>query len=335
MTMTIDLHTHYVSPALADALRKRTVPPRIETLPDGSERFHLPVGFLQFGSDYIDMEARLRFMDGLGIAKQLLSFPGLFGVDSLAIDEAEPLLLPFNDDLATLCRRYPDRFAGLAALPFADMDRAVTEYRRTRTELGLVGAILPVNGFLSIAEAEKFKPILDAARDLGGHLFIHPGRRPDQVPADPGKAPPFPFPDTMLLRQALGIQNDVAQCMATLLFSDVLNPYPNVSIHVANLGGTLPMVVERMDHVIRLRTDNEPLPSQRLRRVYVDCSSLGPRSIEIAVSMYGADRIVFGTDCPIFRTDWSLEAVQAAAISDEDRAKILYRNAKALLAAAS
>ena len=120
--------------------------------------------------------------------------------------------------------------------------------------------------------------------------------------------------------------------MATLLFSDFLDPYPDVSVHVANLGGTLPMVVERMDHVIKLRTDSEPLPSSRLRRVHVDCSSLGPRSIEMAVAMYGADRIVFGTDCPIFRTDWSLEAVHSANISQGDRDAILYRNAEALLA---
>jgi len=331
--MTIDLHTHYVSPALADALRKRGVPPRIETLADGTERFHLPVGFLQFGPEYIDMDARIAFMDGLGIRKQMLSFPGLFGVDSLTIGEAEPLLLPFNDDLAALCRRWPDRFVGLAALPFADMERAVAEYVRARTELGLIGAILPNNGFLSIAEAQKFKPVFEAAQKYGGHLFIHPGRRPDQVPADPGKAPPFPFPDTVLHRQALSVQHDVANCMATLLFSDILDAYPDISVHVANLGGTLPMVVERMDHVIRLRTDNEPLPSSRLRRVHVDCSSLGPRSIEIAVAMYGADRIVFGTDCPIFRTDWSLEAVRTAKISELEREQILYRNAEALLAA--
>lgn len=331
--MTIDLHTHYVSPALADALRKRSVPPRIETLADGTERFHLPVGFLQFGPEYIDMDARIAFMDGLGIRKQMLSFPGLFGVDSLTIGEAEPLLLPFNDDLAGLCRRWPDRFVGLAALPFADMERAVAEYIRARTELGLIGAILPNNGFLSIAEAQKFKPVFAAAQKYGGHLFIHPGRRPDQVPADPGKAPPFPFPDTVLHRQALSVQHDVANCMATLLFSDILDAYPDVSVHVANLGGTLPMVVERMDHVIRLRTDNGPLPSSRLRRVHVDCSSLGPRSIEIAVAMYGADRIVFGTDCPIFRTDWSLEAVRTAKISELAREQILYRNAEALMAA--
>src|SRR3546814_11978721 len=84
----------------------------------------------------------------------------------------EPLLIPFNDDLAQLCRRLPDRFAGLAALPYADMGRAVAEYRRARTQLGLAGDILPVNGFLSLATAETFRPNFAAARDLGGQLFI-------------------------------------------------------------------------------------------------------------------------------------------------------------------
>ena len=330
--MTVDVHTHYVSQALAEALRRRSVPPRIETLSDGSERYHLPVGTLSFGSEYTDIAARVAFMDRLGIRLQLLSFPGLFGVDSLPADEAAPLLAEFNDDVASVGRRRPDRFAGLAALPFADMDRAAAEYRRARTELGLSGAILPVNGFLSIAEAAKFRPIFEAARALGGHLFIHPGRRPDQVPLDPGTAPAFPFPDTPLPRQALQVQADVASAMATLLFSDFLDPYRGVSIHVANLGGTLPMVVERMDNVIRLRAETDPLPSSRMNRVYVDCSSLGPRSIELAVAMYGADKILFGTDCPIFRTDWSLEAVEAARIEPADKDKILRGNAEALLA---
>ena len=329
--MPIDMHSHYVPAELADALRRREAAPRIETLSDGSERLHLPIGALRFGADYMDMDARISFMDEVGVRRQLLSFPGLFGVDSLPLEEAKPLLLPFNDDLAALCRTAPNRFVGLAALPFADMDAAVAEFRRARTDLGLVGAILPVNGFLSLAEAEKFRPVFAAAQTLGGHLFLHPGRRPDEVPTHPGDAAKPPFADTMLPRQALDVQAKVASAMVTLLFSDFLDPYPDVSVQVANLGGTLPMVIERMDHAAKLRTPDDPLPSSRVRRIYVDCASLGPRAIEAAVAIYGADRVVLGTDCPIFRTDWTLEAIQTARLEPEDREKILSRNAEALL----
>lgn len=329
--MPIDMHSHYVPNYLADALRKREFAPHIETLSDGSERLHLPIGALRFGADYTDMDARIAFMDEVGMSRQLLSFPGLFGVDSLPLAESEPLLIPFNDDLAVLCRTVPDRFVGLAALPFADMNAAVAEFHRARTVLGLVGAILPVNGFLSLAEAEKFRPIFAAAQALGGHLFLHPGRRPDEIPTNPDKAGAPPFADTILPRQALDVQAKVASAMVTLLFSEFLDPYPDVSVQVANLGGTLPMVIERMDHAAKLRTPDEPLPSSRVRRVYVDCASLGPRAIEVAVAIYGADRVVLGTDCPIFRTDWTLAALQATRLEPEEREMILSRNAQALL----
>ncbi len=46
-----------------------------------------------------------------------------------------------------------------------------------------------------------------------------------------------------------------------------------------------------MDHRCLLDTPDEELPSSRFRKakVYVDCNSFGPRSIEAAVRLYGAD----------------------------------------------
>ena len=298
---------------------------------DGDERIHLPIGALAFGPQFTDMAARLDFMESLGVDRQLLSFPGLFGLDSCPLAEAGPLLRLFNDDLAALCRDHPDRFSGLAALPFADMDAAVAEFRRARTELGFVGAILPNNFFLSIADAERLRPLFEAGQELGAHFFIHPGRRPDEVPAPGAEAARSPFADLMLHRQALDVQNKVASAMVTLLFSDFLDPFDNVSMHVANLGGTLPMVIERMDHASRLRVPDAPVPSERAGRVHVDCSSLGAKSLEIAVAVYGADRIVLGTDCPIFRVDWTLDAIAKARLDDDQRAAIMGGNAAALL----
>lgn len=329
--MTIDMHTHYIPAEMAEELRRRRDAPWIEAMPDGSERIHLPIGALAFGDDYMDMDARVGFMDKMGVERQLLSFPGLFGLDSRPVDEAAPLLKLFNEDLCALCARKPDRFSGLAALPFADMSAAVAEFRRGRTELGLVGAILPNNAFLSIAEAEKLAPLFEAGNELGAHFFIHPGRRPDEVPASGRDPDRSPFPDSIIMRQALDVQAKVASAMATLLFSDFLDAYPNVTVHVANLGGTLPMVIERMDHASFLRAADAPLPSSRARRVHVDCSSLGARSLELAVAVYGADRIVVGTDCPIFSTRHTLDAVREARIGDEARQAILVDNARALL----
>ena len=332
--MTTDFHAHYVPLPVADFLRARRTIPRIETLADGSERLLMPAGSLVFDSAYTDIDARLAFMDEIGVRRQLLSLPGLFGIDSLPLDQSRSPTCAFNDEVATVCRQYPDHFLGLAALPFADMDAAIAELGRARKELGLIGAIVPVNAFASLAEAEKMSPLFEAGDKLGCHFFIHPGRRPDEALralSNDGAAPLLDSDNTMQ-RRALGVQADVGQAMVTLLFTDFLDRYPHVSVHVANLGGTLPAVIERMDHTVRARAPGMPLPSERVRRVYVDCSSLGPRTLELAVAIYGADRVVLGTDCPIFRSDWTLDAIRQARLGETERSAILSGNAKRLLA---
>lgn len=322
--MAIDLHAHYVPPALAARLRERAAAPRIEATGSG-ERLVMPVGTLAFSPSFVDPALRIVSMAETGIARQLLSLPGLFGIDSLPARESAPLLRLFNDDCAALCRRFPQRFAGLAALPLADMPAAVAELRRARTDLGLLGAILPIDAFVSLREAQKMQPLFDAGNALGAHFFIHPGRR-----AGAG-APPPPASDNDMARRALTVQAEVGEAMVTLLLSDFLEPYRNVRVQVANLGGTFAATVERMDHMVLQRTPGAALPSSRARRVWVDCASLGPRAIEQAVAVYGADRVLLGTDCPIFDTAHTLAGIREARLSEAERELVLTANAAALL----
>jgi predicted TIM-barrel fold metal-dependent hydrolase len=132
----------------------------------------------------------------------------------------------------------------------------------------------------------------------------------------------------------LDMQARLSSVMVTLCLTDFLDPYPDARIHVHNLGGNIPYEVERMDHRCMTDSPQEELPSMRFRRskVYVDCNSFGPRAIEAAVSLYGADRIVCGTDGSAFGVDWTRNALDSADIDDDARGKILTGNAAALLA---
>ncbi len=329
--MAVDLHTHYLPEPVADMMRARNQAPFISADADGGEIFHMPNGALAINANYYDMDARLEFMDANGVAAQMLSLAGLFGADSLPAEEALPICQAFNDHVSELAQRNKSRFAGLAALPLADMDAATAEYERARTELRLIGAVLPNNFFLSLDWAQQIAPVMAAAGRLGGHIFIHPGPRPDQrADLAPGHTPNVR--DNPLARAALDVQSMVGHAMVTLLFTDYLDAYPDLSLHVANLGGTLPDVIERIDHLFVTRSPDSPLPSSEARRGHVDCSSLGPRAIEIAVSLFGPEHIVFGTDCPIFRTDWTFQAINNAAISETEKEGIRTTNAARLLA---
>ncbi len=330
--MAIDFHSHWVPPELAEELRRRRIAPWIERRGDGSEALHMPVGTLPYDKSFSDIKGRLAFMDEHGIDLQLLSFPGLFGLDSRPVEEAAPLLALFNQATSEVVRADPKRFAGLAALPFAEIKQAAADYRAARTEWGLAGAILPNNFFLSIAQAQALAPVFRAAAETGGHLFIHPGRRPDEAEAMDA-AGLGRYADSVMARRQLEIQHEVAQAMVTLLWGDLLDKFEGFSLHLANIGGTLPLVIERMDQTAKLRAPEPVLPSERLARatLYVDCSSMGARAIEAAVACYGADRMLFGSDCPIYRSDWTLAAVRAADLDDRDREKLLRGNGRALL----
>ena len=163
-------------------------------------------------------------------------------------------------------------------------------------------------------------------RDRVAHLFIHPG--PLDVPAQPaGRSLHHHAWQRWIV---LGTQARLAQAMVTLNLSGYLEPYEDVSVQVADLGGTIPFLIERMDEVARL--DNEPLPSSRMRRCYVDTASMGPRAIETAVACFGAERLVFGSDCPIFDAGAMRTALQQARLDDDARAAITGGNAGRLLA---
>ena len=235
-----------------------------------------------------------------------------------------------NDGFAAICAAHPGRFAAFAALPLTDIAAAAAELDRAMTLPGVIGAQLPGNFFLTRKDAEAVRPLLEAANRRRAVFLIHHGPRPgDAFPKVGGEA------DNARRRNGtLDMQASLSSVMVTLCLTDLLAPYPDVTIIVHNLGGNIPYEVERMDHRSLLDTPAEELPSSRFRKakVLVDCNSFGPRAIEAAVELYGADRIVCGTDGSAFGVDWTRQALADARLDEGAREAILHRNAAAMLA---
>ena len=59
--------------------------------------------------------------------------------------------------------------------------------------------------------------------------------------------------------------------------------------------------------------------------------SLAPNLIEWAVNEVGVDRILFGTDTPLYSTAMQRARIDKADLSDQDKRKILRDSAVALL----
>ena len=64
----------------------------------------------------------------------------------------------------------------------------------------------------------------------------------------------------------------------------------------------------------------------------LDCNSLGPRAIERGAKVYGAHRILFGTDGSDFGATWSQDAIAQSQLQETERAAILHDNAARILA---
>src|SRR5205807_1431301 len=80
-----------------------------------------------------------------------------------------------NDEIATMTRQWPTRFAGLATLPVQDVKAAIDELERAVTVLGLKGAELDtiVNG--ENWDDPRFLPLFKAAEAM--RAVPSPGRR--------------------------------------------------------------------------------------------------------------------------------------------------------------
>src|SRR6266403_5533426 len=330
--MMVDMHAHWRPAEVADALRARTREPRILRNPDGVEVLKAGrMGEAPLAEALDDLDFHLARMDRQGVEVSVLSLLGSFcWVEAQPLDVSGPLCRRINDRLSAICEEHPGRFAAFAALPLVDMSAAAAELERALGLPGMIGAQIPGNAFLTRNDAEAMRPLLEVANRHRAVLFIHHGPRP-------GDAFPKVGADTDNGRRrngTLDMQASLSSVLVTLCLTEILADYPDAMIQVHNLGGNLPYEVERMDHRCLLDTPNEELPSSRVRKakVYVDCNSFGPRAIEAAVSLYGAERIVCGTDGTEFGCDWTRKALAEAQIGEEAREQILHRNAAAMLA---
>lgn len=320
----IDMHSHFYGGGLVDTLRARTTRPYLRTRDDGVTVMVAMNGEFPFTDRYHDHRVGLAEMQAAGLTHRLLTFPGALGVDLLPADEIAPAISAYNDHLAQLTHDTDGALIGLAGVPLEDMDRACAEVLRIRRDLGLPGIILPSNYFNSLAEAATLAPLLDAANRYGCHIMLHPGLKVGQEP------PSLPTDHVQYRLSAVDLQSSASQVALTVILSDMLDDYPNISFQIVNLGGTLPFIFERIESIARHRNPDAPFPTDRLRRLWYDCASLGPRALEAAVKVLGADRIMLGSDYPIFKDDPYTHAVVPADLSDYEKAQVTWKTADEL-----
>ncbi len=101
----------------------------------------------------------------------------------------------------------------------------------------------------------------------------------------------------------------------------ILDEFPRLNVIAAHLGGW-----SMFDTAFEYLRDKD---------CYFDISScmmfLPPEKMREYISGYGADRILFGTDFPLWNPVNEVESFLRLGLNDEDREKIAFRNAQRIL----
>jgi 5-carboxyvanillate decarboxylase len=342
-TGLFDLHNHWISPGAFEILSTKTVGVRYVTNEKGERNLVRPgvptpaLGSRPGGPRGTQMfdgaEARISHLDKHGVQRQLISWPTTSNVDpDLTAEEARLLWATYNDELSGLIQKNPSRFSGVAALSTLDIEWSARELARAHDNLGLIGGVLPVNGFATLEGARAFAPIFEVAQKYKAHIYLHTGYANARIPGQPPKPV---HEDSKTARGALDNLWNFTASTITLAFSGLLDPYPDVTVQVAQLGGVggIALVTESVQQSAAAGGISDIRGS--FRNIYLDTGAggRGPEAIALAARVIGAERILFGTDygaaasvVPV------IENVGRSPLSREDRRKIFRENARTLLA---
>jgi aminocarboxymuconate-semialdehyde decarboxylase len=273
-------------------------------------------------------EERLKDMDEQGVNVQVVSIhTPLFSYD-VDVAQAQALAREVNDEIASMTRQWPQRFAGLATLPVQDVSAAVAELDRAVHNLGLKGAELDtvVNG--QTWDEPHFLPLFKAAEAMGAVLFFHPQPQDNLV---------LSFTRKFNLANSIGVPVEDALLVATLIFGGIFDACPDLKVCIAHGGGPACFGMGRMDRGWQVRSEArvhiQRPPSTYQRHLYYDCITSSEVGLRFLIDQVGVDRVVLGSDWPFVGWEPSPPGwVQSlTSLTQEEKDQILWKNLEALL----
>jgi aminocarboxymuconate-semialdehyde decarboxylase len=322
----IDFHNHVYPPEYIEAIKAGPSAYKVTYDADDNPVLHSPGDYNILVPGHRLMDYRQSVMEKSGIDMQIISFtaPGTL-IETPARSVA--LSKKVNDSFADIQSSHNGVFQGLATVPLNDPAASVTELERAITQLSMKGVTLfsNVNG---VALSDKrFWPMYEKANELNVVCFIHPT---------------FPLgtegmKDYMLM-PLVGFLADTTLAVASLIFSGVVEKYPNIRWVLGHLGGAIPYLAERLDRgyeaFAQCRENITRPPSEYLRdNFYYDTVNFDPKALQFAIDFAGSDRLLAGSDYPhqIGSIEKMFASINQLKISDEEKAGILGGNAARLL----
>jgi predicted TIM-barrel fold metal-dependent hydrolase len=191
-----------------------------------------------------DPHLRVKDMDLDGVQAEVLY--GILGAATRLNDAeaASEMFRIYNDWLAGFCRTAPDRFIGLACLPYGDIGAAVKELQRVAAT-GIRGFELSCSWDMEPMWHPVWEPLWKAVDEVGLPLHFHtfPALPPGVLEQQRGLTRRAAF-----FTVVSSFQMNLANILAAVIGAGVLERYPRVRIAFGESGiGWLPYALDRMD----------------------------------------------------------------------------------------
>jgi aminocarboxymuconate-semialdehyde decarboxylase len=289
-----------------------------------------------------DLDHRRRMVESYPDYGQILSYP-MPPVEVLAKSpsEIEDFCKVINDGFADICAKYPKQFPGWVAQTSPGIgDAGVREAERAMKN-GALGIQIYTNIQGRPLDEPAFEPLFAAMAKSGRPIWLHPVRAansPDYLAEKKSKYE---------IWWAFGWPYETATAMARLVFSGIMDKYPDLKIIVHHFGGIVPMLEGRIGpgwDVLGQRTSDEDygavLKGLKKRPLdyfkhsfYADTATFTAKpAMKAGFEFFDFDKIVFASDCPFDPEGGTMYIRETIAILDSlnmsaaDRAKIDYQN---------
>jgi len=293
-----------------------------------------------------DLDVRFKVMDRFGEYEQVLSLPTPPIEVFASRADATGLAQAANDGMADLVRKYPERFIGfVAALPLNDPDAAVRELQRAVGQLGARGFQIFSNICGKPISSPEFLPLFEAIASYDLPIWMHPYRGADFSDYQTEDRSEFEIWWTF------GWPYDTSVAMARLVFAGHFDRFPNLKIITHHMGAMAPYFEGRIGpgwDQLGARTSDVDYslvlkklakrPLDYFKMFYADTALFGAYDATVCgLRFFGADHVVFASDAPFdpekgpMYIRETIAIVDRLPVSDEERERIYWKNAAALM----
>ena len=237
-------------------------------------------------------DLRKKEMDETEVTVQVLStVPVLFNYWAKPADALETSRF-FNDHIAGVVDRDPERFIGIGTVPLQDTDLSIREMERCMRELKMPGLEIGSNVNGKNLSDTSLMPFYEAAEQMGCCLFVHPW---DMMGQDQMSKYWLPW--------LVGMPAETSRAICSMIFGGVLEKFPRLRVAFAHGGGSFPFTLGRIQHGFDVRpdlvaVDNKISPKDYIGKFWVDSLVHDKRAMDFLIEAMGEDAICLGSDYP-------------------------------------